>query len=101
MLDQPERLRIVEHGAPHVALCGEAGLAMAVAAERLGRMARAAIGFAAVRLRCVGRDEVGRMVAPRHALAGVAVGAIPLGMATRALCLLYTSPSPRDRQKYR
>ena len=34
--------------------------------------------------------------------AGAAIGAVPRGsVADSEICLLYTSPSPRDRQKYR
>jgi len=47
-------------------------------------MARAAIRFAAVRLRRVRRHEVRSVVAVRHSLARVAVDAEPLRMAARA-----------------
>src|SRR6476661_3789413 len=75
----------MEDRAARVARRREPRLAVTVAAEGLGGVAGAAIGLAAVRLRRMRGDEVGRMVAARHALGGVTVGAESLGVTARAL----------------
>src|SRR6476469_8943914 len=75
----------MEDRAARVARRREPRLAVTVAAECLGGVAGAAIGLAAVRLRRMRGDEVGRMVAARHALGGVTVGAEALGVTARAL----------------
>ena len=57
-------------------------------------------------VRHVGAEGVGRPVAshgaPALAGAGPVLASAPDGgLASRSICLLYTSPSPRDRQKSR
>src|ERR1035437_9063765 len=57
VLEQPEGLRIVVHRAADSALCRHADLLVAASAERLGCVARAALGVASVGLRGMARNE--------------------------------------------
>jgi len=84
MLKQPERLRIVEHGTACIARGGQPRLPMTITAERLSGVARAAVGFATIRLGCMRRHEVRRVIASGHSLTRVTVRTEALCVAARA-----------------